>query len=888
MHIKKNRELKLIFILLCVVFAVFLAAPMVQLLIKSFYEDGTISFSSYGEVLGGKGFMEALGNSFLVASCSAVLTTCIAFFLSYTVNYTNVGRKYKGLIQKVAVLPMLLPTITYGFAIIYSFGKQGLLTRLFGHQLFEIYGFNGLLLGYTIYTLPISFMLINNTMGYIDKKFMIVSRVMGDSPIRTFGVTVFRPLLGTLAASFIQTFFLCFTDFGIPAAVGGEFNVIASVLYDEMLGSVPDFGNGAVVALVMLIPSIISISILRFLERYNVRYNRISTIEIRRNRIRDSICGIGSGLLMLGVLSIFAVLFVVPFVEDWPYYTSFSLDHFRDVFNDPNLFGVYQNSLLVAIITAIIGTVVAYGSALLTARSTVNQKLKNIIDGVALVTNTIPGMVLGLAFLFVFTGTSLQNTFIIIIACNIIHFYSTPYLMMKNSLSKMNASWETTAMLMGDNWVKTIVRVVTPNAISSLLGVFSYYFINAMVTISAVIFIAGARTMVITTKIKELQYFNKFNEIFVLSLLILVTNVVAQVLFSKLAQRSENKDKKVKKERSFKMIKGKRFKKATAMVLALTLMVGASVFSLTGCGGGSSDEQVVIYANSDDEAVEVMKNTLDENGYEGQYIFQTFGTSELGGKMLAEGSDIEAGMIVMSTFYVESAQEENQMFRDITFDAATLEEHDSYCVPVICNAGSIIVNTEEMKANNLPTPKSIKDLADPVYKGHLSVTDIQSSSTAWLLVQALISEYGEEETKTILTGIYDNAGDHLEDSGSGPLKKIRAGEVALGFGLRAQAVADKKEGLPIDYIDPTEGNFTLTESVAVTDKGDSNKELAMEMAQCIVEKARPGLLDIYPVALFEGETVDKENQLGNAKTFKEKLTVDLLEQHQAISESAKK
>ena len=394
--------------------------------------------------------------------------------------------------------------------------------------------------------------------------------------------------------------------------------------------------------------------------------------------------------------------------------------------------------------------------------------------------------------------------------------------------------------------------------------------------------------MVITTKIKELQYFNKFNEIFVLSLLILVTNVVAQILFSKLAQRSENKDKKVKKERSFKMIKGKRFKRATAMVLALTLMVGASVFSLTGCGGGSSDEQVVIYANSDDEAVEVMKNTLDENGYEGQYIFQTFGTSELGGKMLAEGSDIEADMLVMSTFYVESAQEENQMFRDITFDAATLEEHDSYCVPVICNAGSIIVNTEEMKANNLPTPKSIKDLADPVYKGHLSVTDIQSSSTAWLLVQALISEYGEEETKTILTGIYDNAGDHLEDSGSGPLKKIRAGEVALGFGLRAQAVADKKEGLPIDYIDPTEGNFTLTESVAVTDKGDSSKDLAMEMTQCIVEKARPGLLDIYPVALFEGETVDKENQLGNAKTFKEKLTVDLLEQHQAISESAKK
>ena len=64
---------------------------------------------------------------------------------------------------------MFLPTLTYGFAIIYSFGKQGFLTKLFGRQLFDIYGFNGLLIGYIIYTLPVSFLLIHNTMGYIDK-----------------------------------------------------------------------------------------------------------------------------------------------------------------------------------------------------------------------------------------------------------------------------------------------------------------------------------------------------------------------------------------------------------------------------------------------------------------------------------------------------------------------------------------------------------------------------------------------------------------------------------------------------------------------------------------------------------------------------------------------
>ena len=96
-------------------------------------------------------------------------------------------------------------------------------------------------------------------------------------------------------------------------------------------------------------------------------------------------------------------------------------------------------------------------------------------------------------------------------------------------------------MLMGDNWAKTIIRVVTPNACSTLLEVFSDYFVNAMVTISAVVFIAGTRTMVVTTKIKELQYFNKFNEIFVLSLLILFTNIVSKYIFQKLADKSQKR-----------------------------------------------------------------------------------------------------------------------------------------------------------------------------------------------------------------------------------------------------------------------------------------------------------------------------------------------------------
>ena len=552
-------------------FALFLVYPTVRLLLKSILSENGMTMEFYHSVLTQKGFLKALGNSFLIAGVSALLTTGLAFFLAYTIHYTNINAKFKKGIEKAAVLPMFLPTLTYGFAIIYSFGKQGLLTKLFGRQLFDIYGFNGLLIGYIIYTLPVSFLLIHNTMGYIDKKFMIVSRIMGDNRVSTFMMTIFRPLAGTLMASFIQSFFLCFTDFGIPASVGGKFEVIASVLYSQMLGSVPDFNKGSVVAVMMLLPSIVSIALLRYLEKYNVRYQKISVMELPKNRGRDWLCGIGSGLIILGVLSIFAVIFIVPFVQDWPYQTGFSMEHFRAVFQDAGLMGVYKNSLYVALLTAVFGTLAAYGSALITAQE-----------------------------------------------------------------------------------------------------------------------------------------------------------------------------------------------------------------------------------------------------------------------------------------------------------------------------GTLIVNTEQMEAENLDMPKSIKDLANPEYKGKIAVTDITSSSTAWLLIQGLISEYGEEEAKEILTDIYANAGDHLEESGSGPLKLVRAGEVAIGFGLRQQAVADKEKGLPVDYIDPEEGNFTLTESVAVVNKSEEKNAKAMEMAECIIKNGREELLKSYPIPLYEGESVPETEKSGNPKTFPEKLTVDLLKKYQELSESCKK
>lgn len=526
----KGLPQKIIILYTIIMFGVFLLFPMITILTKSFSAGQGLTFEIYQRLFLEEQILEAFFNSVAISSISGLVTTFLAFVVAYAVNYTNIHNRIKKAISVLVMLPMLLPTITYGFAIIYSFGKQGLFTKLLRTQFFDVYSVQGLCFGYIIYTLPISFMLINNAMGYVDKKYMVVSRLMGDSKWKTFVTTILRPLAGNLTISFIQSFTLSFTDYGIPAALAGNVDLLSTRLYNEMLGSLPDFHAGSAISIIMLLPSIISIVLITYLHKYNIRYDKISQVELEKNKVRDIVFGIVSIGIIGMILSVFVVIFIIPFVEQWPYRISFTLENIEKMFSDSALIDVYLNSIFVAFFTAVIGTVLAYSTALVSARRGEHRNLGKIPDCVSLITNTIPGMVLGVAYLLAFKGTMVHNTFIVLILCNIVHYFSSPYLMMKSGLEKLNASWEITAKLMGDSWIKTVLRIITPNAFSTILEVFEYFFVNAMVTVSAVIFLASTRTMIITAKIKELQHFANFNEIFVLSVLILVTNLIVKAI----------------------------------------------------------------------------------------------------------------------------------------------------------------------------------------------------------------------------------------------------------------------------------------------------------------------------------------------------------------------
>lgn len=525
--LKTNKIMKLIFLPILLFFLFFLIVPLLYMFWQSFKIGNVVTTQNYIEALRNIEIREAFTNSFKVSFVASVITTILAFWLAYAVHFTTMHRHTKKLVQIGVTLPMLLPTITYGFVLIYTFGNQGILTKLVGQPLFTIYGYNGLVIGYVLYTLPVAFILMQNSMQYIDKRFLLVSILMHDQPMRRFYHTVYRPMVGTIGGAFILTFVLSFTDFGIPASVGGNYRVIATELYQAMLGSIVHFERGAVISVLMLVPAVLGVVMLTILERFNFQYKQVGQSELVKHRLRDALFTIYSILCVTAVCIIFSTMFIVPFTKGYPYDFSFTLEHIQNVLAEKDLTKVYINSLIVAVLTAILGVGITFMSALLNTRTPL--KGRKSLDVTSMMTNTVPGMVLGLSYLFFFNGSSLKGTFLIIIACNIVHFFTTPYLMAKNSLQKMDPTWEVTAELLKDSWLKTVIRIILPNIRPTIYQMFSYYFLNAMVTVSGVIFLVSTKTMLVSTRIKELQHFAKYTDIFVLSIFILCTNLIVKL-----------------------------------------------------------------------------------------------------------------------------------------------------------------------------------------------------------------------------------------------------------------------------------------------------------------------------------------------------------------------
>ncbi|GBG96258.1 extracellular solute-binding protein [Lactococcus termiticola] len=334
------------------------------------------------------------------------------------------------------------------------------------------------------------------------------------------------------------------------------------------------------------------------------------------------------------------------------------------------------------------------------------------------------------------------------------------------------------------------------------------------------------------------------------------------------------------------------FKKIITTTAIISLSV-TGLLALSACSSSkaskdaTSGKEVVIYTNADKEAETVMKKTLDDNGYKGAYKFVDFGSADLNTKVNAEGTNLQADLVTLSTFYIDSAQKSKDMFADWKTPGNLLDnfKQEGFQSPILGLEGSLMVNTAVLKSKGLAKPSSIKDLTKPEYKGLISFPSLETSTTGWLMVQALISKYGEVEAQNILTGLIKNAGAHLTSSGSAPVQDVTSGQVAVAFGLRQQGVEAQKQGQPIEVINASEGNYVLTESVAVVKHKDI-KDKTEKIAEVLATKTRKDLMGYYPPAIFKGEQ-ESNNESLRGEYFDKPLSTDLLKSQIQIFEKAK-
>jgi iron(III) transport system permease protein len=202
------------------------------------------------------------------------------------------------------------------------------------------------------------------------------------------------------------------------------------------------------------------------------------------------------------------------------------------------------NSLTLALTTAFCGTCFAYTLGYMSVRK--KGRAGKIVDLLALSTIAIPGLVLGIGYIFLFKGSNgfFYGTIAILVVVNIFHFLGSPYLLAKNCLSKINSEYEVIGETLGISKGKIIAKVLLPGSVSTLTEMFSYFFLNSMITISAVAFLCTYDNQPLSILITTYEKNSNYEMQSVISLIILAMNILARVIFTSITVYSNRKNNK--------------------------------------------------------------------------------------------------------------------------------------------------------------------------------------------------------------------------------------------------------------------------------------------------------------------------------------------------------
>lgn len=480
----------------------------------------TIRGEHVAEVFTSAQFLPMLKNSLVTTVLATVISILLSFALAWMLNRSNI--RFKSVFVVLFTVPMLIPSISHGQGLVLLFGDNGILTNLTGWNI-GLYGYKGIVMGSVLYSFPVSFLMFHDSFQYEDFTIYEAAGVLGLSKWKQFLTITLPSMRRTIVSAVLAVFTMVFTDYGVPLMTGGTAMTLPVYMYREVIGMM-NFSGGAVVGVVLLMPAVAAF----LMDLKNSGSNASSSTVtkpyfIEGNKKRDIAVYVVFALVLLALCMPIVAFVLLSFVKQYPIDMSFSLDNVRKLLSGG--MGMYfVNSMAVALLTALIGTCLSYFSAYITARcgKSIPNKLLHFISMLSL---AIPGIVLGLSFVLTFKKVPFYTTIFILVLVNIVHFFSSPYLLAYNSLSKFNPNLEDVADSLGISRLRMLLNVYIPCTRATIVEMYSYYFVNAMITISAVSFLMNFRTMPLALLIPQLESQSFLEGTALVSLMILLINL---------------------------------------------------------------------------------------------------------------------------------------------------------------------------------------------------------------------------------------------------------------------------------------------------------------------------------------------------------------------------
>lgn len=485
-------------VLLVIWLFVTIALPLWALLSKSFEnENGQfVGFANFVTYFSTPTLFYSIFNSLWVALLATAIVIPLAFGYAYALTRSCMA--VKGIFYAIALLPLFAPSLLSAISLIYLFGNQGILKNLLLGA--SIYGALGIVIAQIFYCFPHALIILVTALALADARLYEVAEALGTRRFRIFRtVTLPGAKYGLVNAAFV-VFTLVITDFGIAKVIGGQFNVLATDAYKQVVGQ-QNFSMGAVVGMILLVPAILAFVIDRLVQRRQVALLSARAVPLQPNPsgLRDWVFTVYAVVIAVLIVGILGTAVWASFITYWPYNLTLTLKNYDFGTFDAHAWEPYFNSLKMAALAAIFGTAIVFTGAYLiekTKAASVGRALAHLL---AMLPVAVPGLVLGLGYVFfvnapwnplnIFYGTMT----VLVVNC-IAHFYTVAHITALTALKQIDPEFESVSESLKVSIWRTFRRVTVPICMPAILDIAIYMFVNALTTVSAVIFLYAPDT----------------------------------------------------------------------------------------------------------------------------------------------------------------------------------------------------------------------------------------------------------------------------------------------------------------------------------------------------------------------------------------------------------